>query len=90
MDIPFIAITVFVAVLILLPFYRVLFGPTLFDRVIGAGLIGTKGAVLLALLGFVYGRIDMFIDLALVYTVLNFIGTIATGKYLEKRREGKN
>jgi len=31
----------------------------------------------------------MFIDLALVYAVLNFIGTIATGKYLEKRRGGK-
>jgi len=88
-DVPFIAVAVFVAVLILLPLYRVLAGPTLFDRVIAAGLIGTKGAVLLAILGFVYGRIDMFIDLALVYAVLNFIGTIATGKYLEKRRGGK-
>ncbi len=51
MDIPFLGITVYVAVLILLPFYRVLFGPTLFDRVIGAGLIGTKEAVLLVVLG---------------------------------------
>lgn len=88
MDLPFAAIAIFVAVLMVPPLYRVVTGPTLFDRVIGASLIGTNGILLLATLGFVYGRIDMFIDLAIVYALLNFVGTIATGKYLERRREG--
>jgi multicomponent Na+:H+ antiporter subunit F len=78
-------IAVFIALLIILSLYRVIAGPTLFDRVIAAGLIGTKGAILLTLIGFIYGRIEMFIDLALTYALLNFIGAIALGKYFELR-----
>jgi len=88
MNFPFLIIAISIALLIALPLYRVLAGPTIFDRVIAAGLIGTKGLLLLAILGFVYGRIEMFIDLAIVYALLIFIGVIATGRYLERRREG--
>lgn len=88
MDVPFLAIAITVAVLVVLPLYRVVTGPTLFDRVIAVGLIGTNGVLLLATLGFVYRRIDMFVDLAIVYALLNFVGTIAAGKYLERRRGG--
>lgn len=75
--------------LLILPLYRVIKGPTVFDRVIGAGLIGTNATLLLAFIGFGYGRIDMFIDLAIVYALLNFIGTIAASKYLEHGRRAR-
>ncbi len=87
MSFPFLIIAIFLALLIFLPLYRVVVGPTVFDRVIGACLIGTKGLLLLAIIGFVYGRIEMFVDLAIVYALLNFVGTIAAGKYLERRQK---
>ena len=86
MNLLFIVIAVFIAVLMLMPLYRVVVGLTVYDRVIGAGLIGTKSILLLALVGFTYNRIEMFIDLAIVYALLNFVGTIAASKYLERRR----
>jgi multicomponent Na+:H+ antiporter subunit F len=49
--------------------------------------MGTNGMIVLAMVGFVYERIDMFIDLAIAYALLNFIGTVAIGKYLERRRK---
>jgi multicomponent Na+:H+ antiporter subunit F len=52
---------------------------------LGAGTIATKTMVLILLIGFVFGRIDMFIDITLAYATLNFIGTIAIAKYLGTR-----
>jgi len=88
MGFPFEAVGIFIAILMIPALYRVVTGPTLFDRVIGASLIGSNGILVLAVLGFVYGRIDMFIDLSIVYALLNFVGTIAAGKYLQRRGEG--
>lgn len=84
----FVAIAIFIAILMSPPLYRVVIGPTVFDRLIGASLMGTNGVLLLAILGFVYGRVDMFVDLAIVYALLNFVGIIAAGKYLERRKKG--
>jgi multicomponent Na+:H+ antiporter subunit F len=56
---------------------------------LGAGAIGTKTMVLIILIGFIFDRLDMFVDITLAYAVLNFIGTIAMAKYLSSRREGK-
>ena len=67
-------------------FYRLVFAPTAFDRLLAAGAIGTNAVVLLVLTGFVFDRPDMFVDLALSYALLNFIGTVAVGKYLETRQ----
>ena len=80
-------IAIFVSLLIIMSLYRMVVGPTLFDRVLGAGLVGTKALILLILIGFVYERIDMFIDLAITYALLNFMGAIVLGKYFERRRE---
>ena len=88
MNIPFVLIAVFISLLIFMPLYRVISGPTVFDRIIGAGLIGTKSILLLAIIGFTYSRIEMFVDLAIVYALLNFVGTIAAAKYLERKRKG--
>ncbi len=61
---------------------RALLGPTAYDRVLALNNIGTMTVVLIAVLGFLSGRPD-FLDLALVYTLINFIGTIAVLKYFE-------
>jgi multicomponent Na+:H+ antiporter subunit F len=83
----FLVIAIILAILMMFPLYRVMKGPTIFDRIISAGLIGTNGILVLVVLGFFYERIDMFIDLAIAYALLNFIGTVAISKFLEKHRE---
>ena len=67
-------------------FYRLLVGRTPFDRLLAAAAIGTNAVILLVLTGFVFERPDMFVDLALSYALLNFISTVAVGKYLETRQ----
>jgi multicomponent Na+:H+ antiporter subunit F len=84
MNLTFTIIAVIIVVFMLMPLYRVVKGPTLYDRIISAGLMGTNGVLVLAVVGFIYNRIDMFIDLAIAYALLNFVGTVAVGKYLER------
>ena len=88
MDRYYVYLGVILTVVILVPLYRVLRGPTLFDRMLGAGAIGTKTMVLIVVIGFIFDRLDMFIDITLAYAVLNFIGTIAVARYLGAIRRG--
>ena len=67
---------------------RALLGPTLYDRVLPLNTLGTKTVLLIAVLGFLAGRPE-FLDLALVYALINFIGTIAVLKYFEVGDLGK-
>jgi len=83
----FLILAVTLALLAVLAFYRVMAGPTIFDRLVGVGVMGTKTVVLLCIIGFLYGRIDMFVDIAIGYALLNFIGTLAASKYFERKRE---
>ena len=82
----FIYLSVILTVIIFIPLYRVLAGPTLFDRILGAGAIATKTMVLILVIGLVFDRLDMFIDITIAYAILNFIGNIAIAKYLDTRR----
>jgi multicomponent Na+:H+ antiporter subunit F len=59
---------------------RAALGPSVFDRLLAANTIGTCAMLLLALMSFLDGRPE-FLDLALVYGLLNVIGTIAVLKY---------
>lgn len=61
---------------------RALLGPTVYDRVLAANTFGTKTVLLIAVLGFLSDRPE-FLDLALVYALINFIGTIAVLKFFE-------
>ena len=61
---------------------RALCGPTVYDRVRALTTFGTKTVLLIAVLGFLAGRPE-FLDLALVYALINFIGTIAVLKLVE-------
>jgi multicomponent Na+:H+ antiporter subunit F len=59
---------------------RAVLGPTVFDRLLAANAIGTVAVLLLALGGFVTGRPE-FLDLAIVYAMLNIVGTVAVLKF---------
>ncbi len=83
MTLALVALTLVFVVAVLLPFYRVVIGPTVFDRLMGVGVIGTKTVVLVCLAGFAYGRLDMFIDIAIAYAMLNYISTVVIAKYLD-------
>ena len=61
---------------------RTLKGPSLFDRILGVNMVGTKAVIVLCLLGFLQGR-GGFLDIALLYALINFIGTIAILKFVE-------
>ena len=64
---------------------RIVRGPTALDRIVAVNVIGTKTIVLLALVGFLYGRPGFFLDIALAYALINFIATIAVLRYMERR-----
>ena len=77
--------TIAVIFAIMLTLYRLIKGPTIYDRVLAGNAIGTKAVVILVLIGFAYGR-PQFLDLAVVYTLINFVATIAFLKYRELGR----
>ena len=72
-------------ILILVYMYRVFQGPTVYDRILGLNGISTKAIILLTILGSLYSRLEMFVDIALGYAVLNIVGGLAVGKYLEHK-----
>jgi len=77
--------------IVLLPLYlyRALKGPGLFDRLIGLNGIATKAVLLLILVGLVDGHVEMYIDIGIGYGLLNVVGALALGKYLENRENAK-
>jgi len=83
----FLIIGVGMCVLVLLCLYRATYGPTILNRAAGMSAIGTKTLIILLLMGVIYDRIDMFIDISMVYALLNFIGTVVLAKCLEKSGE---
>lgn len=85
----FIVVANTLAVIILIPFYRVVKGPTVFDRLLGVGAIGTKTLIIICLVGFIYDRVEMFVDIALAYAVLNFISVIAIAQYFKTHKPGE-
>ena len=86
MDGFFLAIAVTICLMMLLALYRALAGPTAIDRIMGVNVIGTKTTILLVLIGTLYHRVDMFVDIALAYALLNFIVTIGASRYFQHHR----
>ena len=78
----FFAATLAILVAMGIALARALLGPTIYDRVLAVNTFGTKTVLLIALLGFLTGRPD-FLDISLVYALINFIGTIAVLKLLK-------
>ena len=69
-----------ISISLVLSLYRALVGPTLFDRLLAANIIGTSTVLFLIIYGFLSGRTD-FLDIAITYILLNLIGTFAVLKY---------
>jgi len=69
-----------ILVIMVMALARALMGPSVFDRILAVNLFGTLTVVLIALLGFLIDRPE-FLDISLVYALINFIGTIAVTKY---------
>lgn len=79
------ALAVFVAMILVL--VRLYAGPTLYDRVLAANSFGTHTVLFIGVLGFLGGRLD-FLDIALLYALINFVGTIAILKFFRYRAIG--
>ena len=79
----FLVIGLGLCILVFFVLYRVVFGPGVFNRIAAISDIGTKTLIILLIMGFVYGRVEMFVDISLVYALLNFIGVLAASKFLE-------
>lgn len=66
---------------------RLFAGPTVYDRIMAGNVFGTKTVLLIGVLGFLSGRPD-FLDIAILYALINFIGTIAVLKFFRYRTIG--
>ena len=64
-----------ILVVMILAIIRGMIGPTLYDRILAVNMFGTKTVLLLSLLGFLMGRPE-FLDIAIVYALINFISVI--------------
>lgn len=77
-----------IAVTMLLALIRALLGPSVYDRVLAVNMFGTKTVLLLAIFAFVAGRPD-YLDLALAYALINFIGVLAVLEFFAQRVFGE-
>ena len=88
----FLAVSVAIIVVLVLALVRAFLGPTLFDRILAVNMFGTKIVLLVAVLGVVSDQ-PSFVDIALVYALINFIAIIAVLRFFEydrrtREREG--
>jgi multicomponent Na+:H+ antiporter subunit F len=77
---------IFLLLMMVPVFCRIIVGPTAIDRIVAVNVIGTKTAVLLIIIGTLFNDVAMFVDFALAYALLNFIGSLAAARYFNKTR----
>ena len=70
--------------------YRIVVGPTAIDRIVAVNVIGTKTTVLLIIIGMLFQRVEMFVDFALTYALLNFIGSLAAARFFDRVNPSKS
>jgi len=80
----FLAASLAILLTMILALARALIGPSVYDRVLAVNMFGTKTVLLLSVVAFLYGRPD-FLDLALAYALINFIGILAVLQFFENR-----
>jgi len=83
----FVALVLAILTLTFAYVYRLATGPTVFDRLLGVSGLGTQTTLVLLLVGLVYGRLDMFVDISVAYALLSFVGSLAAARYLERSGE---
>jgi len=77
---------ILLSLLMILPLYRAVVGPTVMDRLVGVNAMGSKTTTLLILIGLMFHRVDMFVDIALAYAMLNFMTVLAASRYFQKKK----
>jgi len=85
----FVAVTIATSITMILILIRAIMGPTLYDRVLAVNAFGTVTVLMIGLIGFLMGRPD-FLDIALLYALINFVGTIAILKYFRYHSLGQS
>lgn len=78
----YILVSIAILVTMVLAVIRALLGPTVYDRVLAVNMFGTKTAMFLAVIAFLYGRPD-FLDLALAYALINLVGILAVLEFFQ-------
>ena len=78
----FSAAIIAILVVMAMALIRAILGPTVYDRILAVNMFGTKTVLLIAVIGFLSGRPD-FLDIALVYALINFISTVAALRFSE-------
>ena len=78
------AVTIATLITMGLALVRAILGPSVYDRVLAVNMFGTKTVLLLSVIAFLYGRPD-FLDLALAYALINFIGILAVLEFFRNR-----
>ena len=78
----FVAAVVGLLVAMLFALVRAFRGPTIYDTILSVNVFGTKTVLLIAVFGFLMGRPD-FLDIALVYALINFVGVVAVLRFFE-------
>ena len=82
----FLAASIAVLVVMALALLRAFLGPSLFDRILAINMFGTKTVLLVAVLGVISGQ-SSFLDIAIVYALINFISIIAVLRFFEYGRQ---
>ena len=85
MTVFFESVLIVLAAIISIYLYRIVRGPTVFDRLLGLNGISTKAIILLVIIGSTYERLGLFVDIAVGYALLNLVGALAATKFLEHR-----
>ena len=81
----FYSVLVILVALMVVYLYRVVRGPSIFDRVLGLNGISTKAIVLLVVIGTIFERVELFVDISTGYALLNLVSALAVAKFLEER-----
>lgn len=76
-----------ILLLMLIPLYRIVVGPTVITRILGVNVIGTKTTILIIIIGTIYNRVEMFVDIAIAYALLNFIASLAAARFFQRHKQ---
>jgi multicomponent Na+:H+ antiporter subunit F len=80
----YLVVSIAILVTMVLALLRALRGPTVYDRVLAVNMFGTKTALLLSVIAYLFGRPD-FLDLALAYALINLVGILAVLEFFQNR-----
>ena len=80
------AVAVAIVVISMVNVFRLTRGPTVFDRTLAVAAIGANTIALISVIGFILARPGLFVDVAIAYALLAFIGVVVLAKYLERVR----